>query len=197
MQCDRLWKNARLATMTGAWLKRGRVRRSLKHERQVLQESFTSGEGTTAGRYTRCGRQVDRRAVHSLRDHHVSAVPRLGRGSRQGREPRRRRGRSPATSLDGDEIEPIIDGVMVRLNSHLTTRGSMGRGGPPQWARIDAEQGTRLCRPAGSRLGPCVDREPGTESSEGWAWFASNVRPRSSLRMATTATPTMGRERPP
>ncbi len=73
--------------------------------------SATVGVGTPRGQW----RTSKSGAI--LPDHHVRAVFRLGRGTRQGRQPRRRRGRSPATSLDGDEREPTIECVMVRPQS--------------------------------------------------------------------------------
>ena len=47
---------------------------------------------------------------------------RFGRGSRQDRSHADKRGRNEAESLDGDESEPIIDDVMVRVALHLVSR---------------------------------------------------------------------------
>ena len=56
-------------------------------------------------------------AGHRRPDHHVRAGFRARSRIPSRPQPRRWRGRSEAESLDGDESEPIIDDVMVRVSS--------------------------------------------------------------------------------
>ena len=65
--------------------------------------------------------------------HHVIALRWLDRVARQGREPRRRRGRSEAKSLDDDEASPTIRFVMPRLAYgcvHIVSSGTARRAPP-------------------------------------------------------------------
>jgi len=107
--------------------------------------SATVGVGTARGQW----RTSKSGAI--LPDPHVRAVFRLDRGSRQGRQPRRRRGRSPATSLDGGRARAhhrVRDGpAPVAIRSAALTRATPAR------PCVGPAEASNRCVPHGAHTG--------------------------------------------